>query len=136
MAALLRQLQISVELADESLRALPGPTDEMVGLCLDHLAHARALAGLIARGRSSCPVGPELPERSAGCPSAGTVGPELPERSVGCPSADRLAGLVGGARKAATEACLAASSADEVEMFGMIAAALAGHEVILRGLDG
>jgi len=119
MAAVLRQLQISVELADESLRALPGPADEMVGLCLDHLAHARALAGLIARGCSSRPVGPELPEL-------------LP----GQPSADRLACLVGRARQAATEACLAASSADEVEMFGMIAAALAGHEVVLRGFDG
>ena len=122
MAALLRQLQISIELAAESVRVLPDRTGAMVDICLDHLAHARALAGLIADRRSSW-----------------TVGSGLPDHAIGEPPADRLAGLVGlvgRAREAAAEACLAASAADEVEMFGMIAAALAGHEVVLRGLDG
>jgi hypothetical protein len=118
VAALLRQLQISIELAAESVRVLPDRTGEMVDLCLDHLAHARALAGLIAQGCAS-----------------GTVSPGLRE-PIEEPPADGLVGLVGRARAAATEACLAASSADEVEMFGMIAAALAGHEVVLRRLGG
>jgi hypothetical protein len=119
MAALLRQLQISIELAAESVRVLPGPTGELADLCLGHLAHARALIELIADGSSSW-----------------TVGPGLPEHWIAEPSADRLAELVGRAREAAAEACLAASSATEVELLGMIAAALAGHEVVLRGLDG
>ena len=121
MALLLLQLQFSLELAAECSRLVarrPPVTSPVISLCLDHLSHAMALAAVIAEGDTSWTAG-------AGAPvTAGAM-----------PSLDRLVSLLGEARETAVQACLDASGGREVALLGMIAAALASHEVAVGHLD-
>ena len=121
MAALTLRLRASLELADECARLMPLAPDqagELGALCLDHLAHAVALTGLILEGRPSCTDN-----------SGTTVSVDVTASLM------RLSTLVREAREAASRECLAASDAREVGLLGMIAVALASHEELLRGSD-
>lgn len=106
----MRQLQFSLELAAAGARLAgrrPDLAKELTALCADHVAHAQELTGLLGR-RHPAPAGDT---RAA---------------------LDRITLLTLTARDAAAAACLSATDAREVELFGVLAAALAGHEVILR----